>query len=130
MKPLYITMSYYNYVEVERDAVSKFDNPQVYQPRHNVAPTGIVYIIPSDNQSYIYPATYRATELKGDIIPAVILCSGYLHKGSYINFQGIVGLKADCVDTGGNKYEVKPVIKGGDPVVIPAYMLLEFDLVI
>ena len=130
MKNTFITLDIPLYGDLEQSVCGHFDNHNIYRPHHNVSPGHRVYILPSDNDRYIFPAFYTTDDLNGDVIDAVILCTGYMHQGRYINFNRVVGLKAQTVDEGGNNYKVQLFFRGGDPVAIPTNMLREFDLVI
>ena len=90
------------------------------QHRTNVGDRGKVYIIPRDNESYIFSANLVKNLPNGsDKFEAIIFCSAYSIGSIEVRRDKVFGLLADCVDSGGgNNYLVSLRIKDDMPIEV------------
>ena len=115
---MYISCEFPSFKDLEESG-AHFDIPELYTNRSNVGERGEVYIIPKDNESYIYPATLVKSLPKGDVFEATVLCSAYRIGSTEVSRDRVFGLLADCVDSGGgNNYLVSLRIKDNMPIEI------------
>ena len=116
LKIMYISCEFHSYKDLEESGAHF--STEVYTSRSNVGERGEVYIIPKDNESYIFPATLVKSLPKGDVFEATVLCSAYSIGSTEVRREKVFGVLADCVDDGGNNYLVSLRLKNNIPLEV------------
>ncbi|WPY97067.1 hypothetical protein [Christiangramia sp. OXR-203] len=100
--------------EIELKSGAHFDLAEIYDSTNQ----GNLYIIPSDNQRYIYPAKEVPKLPKGQIFPCIVLAGE----------AELIGYKAQCIDDGGgNNYLVELISEDGMLIEYTQEQIIEFS---